>query len=146
MANVIEPAHPDYDRARRVWNGDIDRRPTVIVQCQGVADVIAAVNASREHTMTLAIRGGAHNVAGHATCDDGMVIDVSPMKGIWVAPGRMMASAQTGVVWRELDRETQTSITWPVTIAPKKYACHTVRTTKDLPRSRRRTIQETYFD
>ena len=107
VPEVIDPSDPAYDGARRVWNGDIDRRPALIVRCHGVADVIAALNAAREGGLPLAIRGGAHNVAGHATCDQGMVIDLSSMKGIWVSRERMTASAQTGVVWRELDRDTQ---------------------------------------
>ena len=107
IATVIGPTDPDYQSARRVWNGDIDRHPAAIVRCQGVADVIAAVNAARESDLPLAIRGGAHSAAGHATCDDGIVIDLTPMKGIRVSPGRMTATAQTGVVWSELDRETQ---------------------------------------
>jgi FAD/FMN-containing dehydrogenase len=107
IAQIIDRAHPAYDAARRVWNGDIDRRPALIARCRGVADVIAAVHAGRDHNMTIAVRGGAHNAAGFGTCDDGLVIDVSSMRGIRVAPDLRLAAAQTGVVWSELDRETQ---------------------------------------
>jgi FAD/FMN-containing dehydrogenase len=107
VTGVIETSHSEYDRARRVWNGDIDRRPAVIVRCRGVADVIGAVNTARDNSMRIAVRGGGHNAAGFATCDGGMVIDLSPMKGIWVHPERKIAVAQTGVLWAELDRETE---------------------------------------
>jgi len=107
VTQVIEPNDPRYDGARRVWNGDIDRRPALIARCQGVADVIASVNAGRDHELCIAIRGGAHNAAGFGTCDDGLVIDVSAMRGIRVTPDLRFATAQTGVVWSELDRETQ---------------------------------------
>ena len=77
---VLQPADADYDAARVVWNGMIDRRPRLIVRCQGVADVIAAVNFARRHGLLVAVRGGGHNVAGYATCDDGMMIDLSAMR------------------------------------------------------------------
>jgi FAD/FMN-containing dehydrogenase len=104
---LIDPTHREYAMARRVWNGDIDRRPAMIVRCRGAADVMAAVNVARDHRMKLAIRGGGHNAAGYATCDDGLVIDLSPMKGIVVDPKAQAAVAQTGVLWSELDRETE---------------------------------------
>jgi FAD/FMN-containing dehydrogenase len=107
VLGLIESTHPDYGAARRVWNADIDRWPALIVRCSGVADVIAAVNAAREARLSVAIRGGGHNAAGYATCEGGMVIDLAPMKGIWVAPGANLAVAQPGVLWREFDRETQ---------------------------------------
>ncbi len=74
----------DYDSARAVWNGMIDRRPAVIVRCKNAADVAAGVNFARAHRMAVSIRGGAHNVAGHAVCDDGVMIDLSPMRGVQV--------------------------------------------------------------
>jgi FAD/FMN-containing dehydrogenase len=104
---VIVPGDAGYETARRVWNGLIDRRPRVIARCTGVADVIAAVNFGREHNLATAIHGGGHGVAGHATCDDGLMIDLSPMKGIHVDTQRRTARAQGGVTWGELDRETQ---------------------------------------
>jgi FAD/FMN-containing dehydrogenase len=107
ITNLIGPADADYETARHVWNGDIDRRPAIIVRCRGPADVRVVVNAAREAGLTVAIRGGAHNAAGHATCDGGIVIDMSPMKGIRIAPDHSLATAQAGVLWSELDRETQ---------------------------------------
>ena len=104
---VILPGHEDYDQARRVWNGAIDRHPAMVVRCAGVADVLASVRYAREHDLLMAVRGGGHNVAGSGTCDDGMVIDLSAMKGVRVDPVARTAWAQPGLVWRELDAETQ---------------------------------------
>lgn len=105
--SLIRPSDAEYDQARRVWNGMIDRYPALIARCTGVSDVIAAVNFAREQNLLVAVRGGGHNVAGTATCDGGLVIDLSPMKGIQVDPNARTARAQAGVVWGELDRETQ---------------------------------------
>ncbi len=104
---VLGPEDGGYDQARRVWNGNIDRRPALIARCTGVADVIAAVNFARENRLLVAVRGGGHNAAGYGTCDGGIVIDLSLMKGIWVDPENRIARAQGGVVWSEFDRETQ---------------------------------------
>jgi FAD/FMN-containing dehydrogenase len=104
---VITPRDDGYEQARRVWNASIDRRPALIARCAGVADVVAAVRFARAHDLLVAVRGGGHNVAGNGTCDGGMVIDLSPMKGVRVDPARRRVWAQAGLVWRELDRETQ---------------------------------------
>jgi FAD/FMN-containing dehydrogenase len=104
---LIEPHDDQYDAARRVWNGMIDRRPRLIVRCQDVADVIEAVNFAREQQLLVAVRGGGHNVAGSAVCDGGLVIDLSPMKDIKVSPYLNRARAQGGVTWGELDEATQ---------------------------------------
>lgn len=104
---VLRPGDSGYDEVRCVWNGMIDRHPAVIARCTGAADVIAAVNFGREHDLLVAIHGGGHGVAGHATCDDGLMIDLSLMKGIHVDPQRRTARAQGGVTWGDLDRETQ---------------------------------------
>ncbi|WFB05763.1 FAD-binding oxidoreductase [Streptomyces sp. LX-29] len=104
---VIDSGHPRYDEARTVWNGLIDRRPAVIARCAGTADVVEAVRAAREHRPVVSIRGGGHQVAGSAVCDDGLVIDLSRMKGVHVDPAARTARAQPGVTWGELDRETQ---------------------------------------
>jgi FAD/FMN-containing dehydrogenase len=104
---LLTPEAPDYDQARRLWNGMIDRRPALIARCSGVADIIEAVNFARNHDLQVAVRGGAHNVAGLATCDDGLMIDLSALKGIRVDPMAQTASTQPGVLWGELDRETQ---------------------------------------
>lgn len=104
---VIDRSHPGYDEARAVWNGLIERRPSVIARCAGTADVVEAVAAAREHRPVVSIRGGGHQVAGSAVCDDGLVIDLSHMKGVHVDPSARAARAQAGVTWGELDRETQ---------------------------------------
>ena len=78
---LIQPDDPGYDAARQIWNGHIQRRPALIARCRGVADVIAAVRFGREHDLPASVRGGGHAVAGHAICDDGLVIDLSAMTG-----------------------------------------------------------------
>ena len=104
---LLRPADPGYDDARRVHNGLIDRRPTLIARCQGVADVVDAVTLARSLGLEVSVRGGGHNVAGRATVDAGMMIDLSPMKGIHVDLAARTVRAQGGVLWRELNRETQ---------------------------------------
>jgi FAD/FMN-containing dehydrogenase len=105
--SVIHPANPEYDIARRVHNGMIDKRPAVIARCTGVADVQAALRFGLDHQLPIAVRGGGHNVAGKAVCDDGIVIDLAPMKGMRVDPVKRVAYAQAGLTWGEFDRETQ---------------------------------------
>ena len=75
---LIQPGEVDYDAVRVVWNGMIDRRPSLIARCHGVADVIASVDFARSHGLRVAVRGGGHNVAGYAVCDGGLMIDLSP--------------------------------------------------------------------
>ena len=104
---VIIKGDPTYDERRKIWNGSIDRHPAVIVRCAGVADVIAAVRFARGTGLPVAIRSGGHSFPGHSTCDDGIVIDLSPMKGIRVDPLARTVRAQAGVLLGELDRETQ---------------------------------------
>lgn len=104
---LIRPHDPDYDEARKVWNGMIDRRPGLIARCAGVSDVINCVNFARTHELLLAVRGGGHGVAGNAVCDGGLVIDLSLMKGMRVDPGQQTVDAQTGLTWGEFDHETQ---------------------------------------
>jgi FAD/FMN-containing dehydrogenase len=102
--------HPDdegYDAARAVWNGSIDRRPRLVARATGVADVVGAVNYARDNELLLAVRGGGHSLPGHSTCDDGLVLDLSPMQGVHVDPRRRRAVAQPGVLLGLLDRETQ---------------------------------------
>lgn len=79
---LIRPGDPEYESARRVWNGLIDRRPARVARCTGTADVAEAVNFARAHDRLVAVRGGGHNLAGTAVCDGGLVIDLSRMKGI----------------------------------------------------------------
>ena len=104
---VIGPEDEGYDEARSIWNGAIDRRPAWIARCTGVADVVAAVGFARERGLLVAVRSGGHGVGGQALCDGGLVIDLSPMKGIHVDPQARTARAEAGVLWGELDRETQ---------------------------------------
>ena len=104
---LIRPGGTQYDDARAVWNGAIDRRPGLIARCTGSADVRAAVRFAREHDLLVSVRGGGHNVAGTAVCDGGLVIDLSPMKGLWVDPVGRTARAQPGLLSGEFDRETQ---------------------------------------
>ena len=104
---VIGPDDEGYDEARRIWNGAIDRRPAWIARCTGVADVVAAVGFARERGLLVAVHSGGHGVGGHALCDGSLVIDLSPMKGIHVDPQARTARAEAGVLWGELDRETQ---------------------------------------
>src|SRR5215208_729572 len=104
---LIQPGDPGYDAARTTWNARIDRHPALIVRCAGAADVIAGVTFAREHGLLLAIKGSGHNVAGTAVCDDGLLLDLSPMTGIHVDPVRRTARAEPGVLWGELDAEAQ---------------------------------------
>lgn len=104
---LIRPHDANYDAARRVWNGMIDKRPALIARCSGTADVIDAVNFARENDLLVAVRGGGHSVAGHAVCDGGLVIDLSEMRGVRVDPTARTARAQGGATWGDLDRETQ---------------------------------------
>jgi FAD/FMN-containing dehydrogenase len=83
---LISADHADYDITRALWNGAIDRRPRLIAQCIGTTDVVAAVRFARDHDLEIAIRGGGHNVAGTAVCDDGIVIDLSAMRAVRVDP------------------------------------------------------------
>lgn len=96
-----------YDEARQVWNGMINKHPLAIVRVTGVADIQATLKFAQEHGLPVAIRGGGHNVAGSAVCDDGVVIDVALMKSIRVDPHTRRARAEGGVLWGEYDRETQ---------------------------------------
>jgi len=96
-----------YETARRVWNANIDRRPALIVRCAGVSDVQRAVEFSREHGLSLAVRGGGHSAPGYGTNDGGLVIDLSRMRGIRVDPARRTARAEGGALWSDLDHETQ---------------------------------------
>ena len=104
---LLGPGDTGYDAARQVWNGMIDKRPALIARCAGVADVIQAVTFARTHNLLVSVRGGGHNITGSAVCDGGLMIDLSPMKGIRVDPARRTVQAQGGVTWAELDHDTQ---------------------------------------
>ncbi|HEX2468935.1 MAG TPA: FAD-binding oxidoreductase, partial [Solirubrobacterales bacterium] len=104
---LLLPTSPGYDTARRIWNGAIDRRPACIARCTGVADVAAAVRFARDRDLEIAVRGGGHNVAGTAVCDDGVVIDLSAMRAVSVDPVERTALVQGGALWGDVDHETQ---------------------------------------
>jgi FAD/FMN-containing dehydrogenase len=104
---LLRPDDPGYEAARKVWNGSIDRFPTLIARCAGVADVIAAVKFARDNGLLVAVRGGGHSFPGLSVCDDGLVIDLSLMKGIRVDPEARTVRVQAGVLLGELDWETQ---------------------------------------
>jgi len=103
---LIQPGDADYDTARKVYNGMFDKHPAFIARCTDVADVIASVNFARENNLLLAIKGGGHNAAGLGMCDDGLVIDLSPMKGIFVDPFGKTALVQTGCTLGDVDHAT----------------------------------------
>ncbi|MEV4613270.1 FAD-binding oxidoreductase [Kitasatospora sp. NPDC049258] len=104
---VVRPGDASYDEARAIWNAAHDRRPALVVRCAGAADVIRAVEFARSQDLLVAVRGGAHSIAGFSTCDGGLVIDLSAMKGVKVDPERRRVVAEPGLTWGELDHETQ---------------------------------------
>ena len=104
---VISPDDAGYDDARAVWNGNVDRRPRLIARCTSTADVAAAVRFARARDLEIAVRGGGHNVAGTALCDDGVVIDLSAMRAVTVDPVERTALVQGGALWGDVDRGTQ---------------------------------------
>jgi UDP-N-acetylenolpyruvoylglucosamine reductase len=105
---LIQPADAAYESARKVYNGMIDKRPRLIARCVDVADVIAAVEFGRDNNLLTAIRGGGHNGAGLGTCDDGLVIDLSRMKGVRVNPAARTVRVEAGCVWGDVDHATHT--------------------------------------
>lgn len=105
---VLRPGDDGYDDTRTVWNAMIDRYPRVIVRPRGAADVITAVDVAREQDIPLSVKGGGHNVAGHAVCDGGLMIDCSKMDWIRVDPAERSAQAGPGATWGDFDHETQT--------------------------------------
>ena len=103
---LLRPSDAGYEQACRVYNGMIEKRPALIARCMDVADVIAAINFAREHKLTLAVRGGGHSGPGLGTCDDGLVIDLSGMKGIRVDPSARTVRVEGGCTWGEVDHAT----------------------------------------
>jgi FAD/FMN-containing dehydrogenase len=103
---VIAPDHPEYDTARQVWNGMIDKRPTAIARCADADDVAAAVGFAATHDLPLTVRGGGHNVAGTAVVDSGLVIDLSAMRGVQIDPTGRTVHVQGGATWADVDRVT----------------------------------------
>jgi FAD/FMN-containing dehydrogenase len=103
---LIQPGDQNYDEARKLYNAMIDRRPRFIVRCADVADVIASVKFARDHNLLLAVRGGGHNGGGLGSCDDGLVIDLSRMKGVRVDPEQQTAQVNGGCTWGDVDHAT----------------------------------------
>ncbi len=104
---ILTPADAGFDHARRVWNAMIDRKPGAIARCRGTADVIRAVRFAASNDLGVAVRGGGHNVAGHAVCDGNLMIDLSEMRSVHVDPARRIAIVEGGATWADVDRETQ---------------------------------------
>jgi FAD/FMN-containing dehydrogenase len=103
---LIEPGEPTYEAVRKVYNGMIDRHPRLIAQCADVADVMTAVKFGHEQKLPVAIRGGGHNAGGLGVCDDGLVIDLSPMNYVRVDPKKKTALVGGGALWRDVDHAT----------------------------------------
>jgi hypothetical protein len=104
---LLLPGDDGYEEARRVWNGMIDSRPAMIARCADAEEVVAAVDFGRRHALPIAVRGGGHSVAGHSTCDDGLVIDLTPMDSVEVDAERGTVRVGGGAMWGSVDRETQ---------------------------------------
>jgi FAD/FMN-containing dehydrogenase len=107
LGSVISPGDSGYENARRIWNGAIDMHPVLVLRCSGLADVISGVQFACSEGLPVAIRGGAHSVAGFSTCDGGVVLDLSEMTAVRVDPRNRRALAQGGTTWRRFDHETQ---------------------------------------
>jgi FAD/FMN-containing dehydrogenase len=103
---VITPEDERYDAARAIWNGTVDARPAVIAQCHSVDDIVAAVNLARNAGCPLSVRAGGHSAAGFSVCDDGVVIDLSPMRGVTVDVDSRTAIVEPGATWADFDRAT----------------------------------------
>src|SRR5689334_20357532 len=104
---VLLPTHPEYADARKIWNAMIDKRPAIIARCATTSDVVRGVNFARENGLVLAVRGGGHNIAGNAICDDGLVIDLSKMKAARVDPAARRVTIEGGATLADLDAATQ---------------------------------------
>ena len=104
---LLQTKDPEWSAARRVHNGLVDKRPALIAQCLGSADIASAVRFARDHGLEIAVRGGGHNVGGRATVDGGLMIDLSLMKHVHVDPARRIARAAGGTLWGHFNRETQ---------------------------------------
>src|SRR4051812_42685191 len=107
VGDVIWPADDKYDASRALFNAMIDRRPLAILRCHDPSDVRRGIAYARSHQLPLSVKGGGHNVAGNAVCDNGVVLDLSPMKGVQVDPATRTARAGAGLLLGELDRATQ---------------------------------------
>lgn len=104
---LLREGDAGYEQARSVWNGEIDRRPAMVARCRDSAEVSAAIRLATEQRLELSVRGGGHNFAGHAVCDGGLMIDLSPMRGVVVDPISRRARCGGGTTWADLDGATQ---------------------------------------
>src|SRR5512136_2710834 len=104
---VLVPGEGGYEESRSVWNAMIDRKPALVARCFGTADVAACVQFAREHNLLLCVKGGGHNIAGLATADGALMLDLSLMRGVWVDKEREIAHAQDGCLLGDVDREKQ---------------------------------------
>ncbi len=104
---VAVPGEDGYDAARTIWNAMFDKRPSLVVRCLGTADVIKAIKAARDEKLLLAVRSGGHNIAGHAVCDGGLLIDLSLMKSVRVDPETRTARVEPGATLADFDNEAQ---------------------------------------
>ena len=104
---LIAPPDHDYETARKIWNGTIDRRPGLIAECTGAADVIAAVSFAAKNDLLVSVRGGGHSWPGHSVADDALMIDLSHMRGVRVDLAKKTVRAQGGAQWGDVDHETQ---------------------------------------
>ena len=104
---LLLPSDTGYDEARSIWNGMIDRHPTLIARCLGVEDVVTCLKFAREQGLPLSVKGGGHNISGLAVCNGGLMIDMSKMRGIWVNTKKRTAQAQAGCILGDVDHETQ---------------------------------------
>lgn len=104
---ALLPGDASYEESRTVWNAMIDKKPALVVRCLGIADVIACVQFAREHKLLLCVKGGGHNIAGLATADGALMLDMSLMRGVWVDKKNKVAHAQAGCLLADVDRETQ---------------------------------------
>ena len=104
---IVIPDDQDYDKVREIWNAMIDRRPAVIVQCEDANDVSHAIAFARENKLEISIRGGGHNIAGNALCDDGLMIDFSAMKDVRVDAVNKRAYVEPGATLADFDEEVQ---------------------------------------
>lgn len=104
---VLHPGDEGYEEARTVWNAMTDRYPAIIARCTGAADVMTTVDFAREHDLLLSVKGGGHNVTGRAVCDDGLMLDLSPMDDVRVDPDARTARVGPGATWSDFDHEAQ---------------------------------------
>ena len=104
---LLHPSDDGYDEARTVWNATVDRRPALIARCESTADVKHAVDFARDHGLLLSMKGGGHNIAGNAVCDDGLMIDLSLMNSVSVDAGAKTAAVGPGATLGDVDGETQ---------------------------------------